>query len=188
MPRAPEPTSIAYAIAKLAGVQMCLAYNRQYGEPRFIPVIPNSVYGPNDNFDPQSGHVLSALINRFHRATQAGDALTTLWGSGRPRREFLHADDLAAACHLLLDSDLADVELPLNIGSGFDLPISELAQLIAGVIGYQGDITWDTTRPDGTLRKLLDSSRIQALGWQAGIPLEAGIRQTYASFLESGHA
>ena len=184
----PEPTSIAYAIAKLAGVHMCLAYNKQYGEQRFIPVIPNSVYGPNDNFDPQSGHVLSALINRFHRATQAGDSLTALWGSGQPRREFVHADDLAAAGHLLLDADLTEVELPLNIGSGYDLSISELAQLIAGVIGYQGDITWDTSRPDGTLRKLLDSSRIQALGWQAGIGLEAGIRQTYASFLESGHA
>lgn len=184
----PEPTSIAYAIAKLAGVHLCLAYNKQYGEQRFIPVIPNSVYGPNDNFDPQSGHVLSALINRFHRAVQAGDSLTTLWGSGQPRREFVHADDLAAAGHLLLEADLAEVELPLNIGSGYDLSIRELAHLIAGVVGYQGDITWDTSRPDGTLRKLLDSSRIQALGWQAGISLEAGIRQTYASFLESGHA
>jgi GDP-L-fucose synthase len=184
----PEVTSMAYAMAKLAGVQMCLAYNQQYGEQRFIPVIPNSVYGPNDNFDPQTGHVLSALINRFHRAVQAADPVTTLWGSGRPRREFLHADDLTAACHLLLDADLGSVELPINIGSGYDLPISELAQLIARILGYQGDISWDTERPDGTLRKLLDSSRIQALGWQPGIALEAGIRQTYGSFLESGHA
>ncbi len=184
----PEVTSMAYAMAKLAGVQMCLAYNQQYGEPRFIPVIPNSIYGPNDNFDPQSGHVLSALINRFHRAVQSADPVTTLWGSGQPRREFLHADDLAAACHVLLDADLGAVELPINIGSGHDLPISELAQLIAHIVGYHGTISWDTGRPDGTLRKLLDSSRIQALGWQPGIPLETGIRQTYGAFLESGHA
>ncbi|WP_430447477.1 MAG: GDP-L-fucose synthase family protein [Pseudomonas piscis] len=184
----PETTSIAYAVAKLAGLHMCLAYNRQYGEQRFIPVIPNSVYGPNDNFDPQSGHVLSALINRFHRAVGDGDLVTTLWGSGQPRREFLHADDLANACHLLLTTELSDVELPINIGSGYDLSIRELAQLIARVVGYQGDISWDTGRPDGTMRKLLDSSRLATLGWQPGIELEAGIRQTYASFLESGHA
>lgn len=184
----PELTSIAYAVAKLAGVHMCLAYNRQYGEQRFIPVIPNSVYGPNDNFDPQTGHVLSALISRFHWAVQAGDSVTTLWGSGQPRREFLHVDDLANACHLLLRSDLSNVELPINIGSGSDLRICELAQLIARAVGFQGDISWDTGRPDGTMRKLLDSSRLQALGWKAGIDLETGIHQTYASFLESGYA
>ncbi|NWB87276.1 GDP-L-fucose synthase family protein [Pseudomonas gingeri] len=181
----PEATSMAYAMAKLAGVHMCLAYNRQYGEQRFIPVIPNSVYGPNDNFDPQSGHVLSALISRFDRALRTDDAVTTLWGSGAPRREFIHADDLAAACHLLLNADLSSIELPINIGTGYDLPISELARLIANIVGYRGDIRWDTQRPDGTLRKLLDSSRMQALGWQPGISLEMGIRQTYASFLES---
>ncbi|MDV3440370.1 GDP-L-fucose synthase [Pseudomonas otitidis] len=184
----PELTSIAYAVAKLAGVHMCLAYNRQYGEQRFIPVIPNSVYGPNDNFDPQTGHVLSALISRFHWAVQAGDSVTTLWGSGQPRREFLHVDDLANACHLLLRSDLSNVELPINIGSGSELRICELAQLIARAVGFQGDISWDTGRPDGTMRKLLDSSRLQALGWKAGIDLETGIHQTYASFLESGYA
>lgn len=184
----PEPTSISYAVAKLAGIHMCLAYNRQYGEKRFIPVIPNSVYGPNDNFDPQSGHVLSALINRFHKAVRAGDPVTTLWGSGQPRREFLHADDLTRACQLLLDSNLSNVELPINIGSGSDLQICELAQLIAQAVGYQGDISWDTQRPDGAMRKLLDSSRLQALGWKALIDLETGLRQTYASFLESGHA
>ncbi len=183
----PEVTSMAYAIAKLAGVQMCLAYNRQFGEQRFIPVIPNSVYGPNDNFDPQSGHVLSALINRFHSAVRAGDQILTLWGSGQPRREFIHADDLASACHLLLNTDLSSTELPINIGTGSDLAISELAQLIGDVVGYRGDINWDTERPDGTLRKLLDSSRIRALGWHPGISLESGIRQTYASFLESCH-
>lgn len=184
----PEVTSMAYAMAKLAGVQMCLAYNKQYGQQRFIPVIPNSIYGPNDNFNPQSGHVLSALINRFHRALQAADPVTTLWGSGQPRREFLHADDLAAACHVLLNADLCSVELPINIGTGHDLSISELAQLIAQIIGYRGDISWDTGRPDGSMCKLLDSSRIQALGWHPNIPLETGIRQTYASFLESGYA
>nr|WP_265084731.1 GDP-L-fucose synthase [Pseudomonas asplenii] len=184
----PEMTSIAYAMAKLAGVHMCLAYNRQYGEQRFIPVIPNSVYGENDNFDPQSGHVLSALISRFHTAHKTQEPLTTLWGTGTPRREFLCADDLAAACHVLLEADLSTVELPINIGSGHDLSIRELAELISDVVGYRGDIAWDTQRPDGTLRKLLDSSRILELGWQPSISLEAGIRRTYASFLESSHA
>jgi len=132
--------------------------------------------------------VLSALISRFHTAHKTQEPLTTLWGTGTPRREFLCADDLAAACHVLLEADLSTVELPINIGSGHDLSIRELAELISDVVGYRGDIAWDTQRPDGTLRKLLDSSRILELGWQPSISLEAGIRRTYASFLESSHA
>ncbi|GLK87746.1 GDP-L-fucose synthase family protein [Pseudomonas turukhanskensis] len=184
----PEITSMAYAMAKLAGVQMCLAYNQQYGEQRFIPLIPNSVYGPNDNFDPESGHVLAALINRFHFARKNGVPVTTLWGSGNPRREFLYADDLAAAGHVLLTADLCATELPINIGGGQDLHIRELAQLIAQVVGYRGATAWNTRKPDGAPRKLLDSSRMHILGWRPTTSLQAGIGQTYASFLESRHA
>lgn len=179
----PEPTSIAYAIAKLAGVQMSLSYNEQYGRHSFIPVIPNSVYGPNDNFDPASGHVLSALINRFHAAKQQGLDKVMLWGSGSPRREFLYSDDLVRACMLLLDSHLDELQMPLNIGPGDDVSIRELAETIATVIGYQGAIEWDTTKPDGTPRKLLDSSRMKALGWVPSTTLEDGIRRTYEWYL-----
>ena len=179
----PEPTSLAYAISKLAGMQMCLAYNRQYGEQRFIPVIPNSAFGPNDNFDPASGHVLSALINRFHAAKERGADRVTLWGSGSPRREFLFSDDLVSACMLLLNIDLVNLEMPLNIGPGDDVSIRELAEIIAGVVGYQGVVEWDTSRPDGTPRKLLDSSRMKALGWTTKTSLEDGIRQTYEWYL-----
>jgi GDP-L-fucose synthase len=180
----PEQTSIAYAIAKLAGVQMSLSYNEQYGRRSFIPVIPNSVYGPNDNFDPASGHVLSALINRFHAAKEQGLDGVTLWGSGSPRREFLYADDLVSACMLLLDANLEELQMPLNIGPGDDVSIKELAQTIARVIGYQGAINWDTSKPDGTPRKLLDSSRMKALGWTPGTALEDGIRRTYEWYLK----
>lgn len=179
----PEPTSIAYAIAKLAGVQMSLSYNEQYGRRRFIPVIPNSVYGPNDNFDPASGHVLSALINRFHAAKQQGLDKVTLWGSGSPRREFLYSDDLVRACMLLLDANLDELQMPLNIGPGDDVSIRELAETIAAVIGYQGALEWDTSKPDGTPRKLLDSARMKALGWAPSTTLEEGIRRTYEWYL-----
>ena len=179
----PEPTSIAYAIAKLAGVQMSLSYNEQDGRRSFIPVIPNSVFGPNDNFDPASGHVLSALINRFHAAKEQGIDRVTLWGSGSPRREFLFSDDLVSACMLLLNTDLEGLELPLNIGPGDDVSIRELAEIIAKVIGYQGSVDWDTSKPDGTPRKLLDSARMKALGWAPKTSLEDGIRQTYDWYL-----
>lgn len=184
----PEQTSIAYAIAKLAGIQMSLSYNEQYGRHCFIPVIPNSVYGPNDNFDPASGHVLSALINRFHAAKEQGLDQVTLWGSGSPRREFLYADDLVHACMLLLDADLDKLDMPVNIGPGNDVSIKELAETIAAVTGYKGSINWDTTKPDGTPRKLLDSSRMKALGWQANTSLAEGIRQTYEWYLEQQSA
>ena len=165
----PEPTSLAYAISKLAGMQMCLAYNQQYGQQRFIPVIPNSTFGPNDNFDPKSGHVLSSLIRRFHEAVQTGATTLTLWGSGSPRREFIQADDVADACILLLNSDADIPNLPINIGTGKDCSISELAEIIAAIVGYKGIIEWDRSKPDGAPRKLLDSSRIQSFGWNSGL-------------------
>ncbi len=176
----PEPTSIAYATAKLAGLQLCLAYNRQYGETRFIPVIPNSVYGPGDNFDPDSGHVLSALMRRFHEATQTGKPEIMLWGSGTPRREFLHAGDLAEACLLLLQHEGGELSLPINVGPGEDVSICDLAEAIARATGYRGQIAWDPEKPDGAPRKLLDSSRMRALGWEPRISLEQGIQELYA--------
>jgi len=180
----PEPTSLPYAIAKLAGVHLCLAYNRQYGEQRFIPLIPNSAYGPNDNFDPKSGHVLSALLARFHQAKTEGASSVTLWGSGNPRREFIHSSDIAAACLLMLRDELSVLHLPLNVGSGSDISIRELAESIARVVGYAGDLAWDSSKPDGAMRKLLDSSRMQQLGWRASVSLEDGLRDTYAWYVQ----
>jgi len=180
----PEPTSLAYAISKLAGMQMCLAYNQQYGEQRFIPVIPNSAFGPNDNFDPKSGHVLSSLIRRFHEARQAGAQSLTLWGSGTPRREFIHTDDIANACIALLKGNTATLTFPLNIGTGRDFSIRELAENIARVIGYSGIIEWDTSKPDGAPRKLLDSTRLRAFGWQPAVDFEAGLKDTYQWYLD----
>lgn len=179
----PESTSLPYAIAKLAGVHLCLAYNRQYGEQRFIPVIPNSAYGPNDNFDSGSGHVLSALMTRFHQAKLLEAPSVELWGSGSPRREFVHADDIALACLYLLGGDFLDMPLPLNIGTGQDISIKELAVAMAEVVGYRGHLLWDSSKPDGAPRKLLDSERIKRLGWQAQIDLETGLRSTYDWFL-----
>ena len=173
---------MAYAIAKLAGTQMCLAYNQQHGGQRFVPVIPNSVYGANDNFDLASAHVLSALIHRFHAAKARGDTAVTLWGSGTPRREFLYADDLAAACLILLEADLSEVELPINVGPGEDVSIADLAVLVARVVGFRGSIEWDRAKPDGALRKLLDSTRMRSLGWKPATVLETGIRSTYEWF------
>jgi GDP-L-fucose synthase len=180
----PEPTSLPYAVAKLAGLQLCLAYNRQDGGSRFVPLIPNSVYGSNDNFDPQRGHVLSSLITRMHEAKVAGAASVTLWGTGTPRREFLFSDDLAACGATLLDANLDDVALPLNVGTGSDIAIRELAELIARVVGYEGRLEWDTSRPDGAPRKLLDSTRVHALGWTPKVQLEQGIEATYRWYLE----
>jgi len=175
----PEETSMGYAVAKIAGTQLCLAFNQQHGGKRFVPVIPNSVYGPHDNFDPASGHVLAALVARFHAAKAKGAASVTLWGSGKPRREFLYADDLAEACWLLLTADLSGVELPLNIGPGSDTSVRELASTIADTVGYRGKVEWDASMPDGAPQKLLDSSRMKRLGWQARMPLAEGVRKTY---------
>mgnify|MGYP006289092979 CR=1 FL=1 len=181
----PEPTSLAYAISKLAGIQMCLAYNHQFGEKRFIPVIPNSAYGPNDNFDPQSGHVMSALIRRFHEAKQTESPYIVLWGSGAPRREFIHANDIASACLALLEGDLSDVAFPLNMGTCKDFSIRELAEVVAKVVGYAGRIEWDPSKPDGAPRKLLDSSRLLGFGWRPAVDLTSGLHSTYEWYLES---
>jgi len=180
----PEPTSIAYAIAKLAGLQMCLAYNKQFNEQRFIPVIPNSAYGPHDNFDPNSGHVLSALITRFHKAKSEGTKSVTLWGSGNPRREFIHADDIAKASLWLLENDTKNIPLPINIGVDYDVSIKELALTIADIVGYEGVIDWDLSKPDGTPRKLLDSSRMRSLGWKPEVDFKDGLKETYNWYLK----
>ena len=180
----PEPTSIAYAIAKLAGLQMCLAYNKQFNEQRFIPVIPNSAYGPYDNFDPHSGHVLSALITRFHKAKSEGTKSVTLWGSGNPRREFIHADDIAKASLWLMENDTKHIPLPINIGVDYDVSIKELALTIAHIVGYEGVIDWDLSKPDGTPRKLLDSSRMRSLGWKPEIDFKDGLKETYNWYLK----
>lgn len=181
----PEETSLPYAISKLAGVHMCLAYNKQYGGSRFLPVIPNSAYGPNDDFDPQSSHVMSALIRRMHEAKLAKAQFVELWGTGAPRREFLHADDIADACVFLLRQNADAIGFPLNIGVGIDYSIRELAELIARVVEYRGHLKWDTSKPDGAPRKLLDSSRLRALGWQPRMTLDEGLRTTYQWYLRN---
>lgn len=181
----PEPTSLPYAISKFAGTYMCLAYNKQDRDTRFIPVIPNSAYGPHDNFDPKSGHVLSALMARFHQAKVSGAEFVTLWGSGSPRREFIHADDIADACVHLLTQNKAALDLPLNIGVGVDVSIKDLAELIAGVVGYKGRLEWDLTKPDGAPRKLLDSARIQSLGWKPKVGLAEGLSSTYQWYVDN---
>lgn len=183
----PEPTSLPYAIAKLAGVHMCLAHNKEYGAKNFIPVIPNSAFGPNDNFDPNSGHVLSVLIRRFHEAKKNGDPKITLWGSGTPRREFVHADDIADAVFCILNANLDDVELPINIGVGSDFSIRELADTIADVVGFEGEIKWDTSKPDGAPRKLLDSTRLSCLGWTAKTSFKDGLKETYHWYLDNAN-
>ncbi len=206
-----EPTNRPYAVAKIAGVEMCWSYNRQYGT-RFLAVMPTNLYGPGDNYHPENSHVIPALIRRFHEAKTAGQPSVTVWGSGTPRREFLYSDDMADAClHLmnLPDADFdtllgraSDSPSPLaeegrggprqgegdfnphliNIGTGEDLTIRELAETIARVVGYRGEIVFDTSKPDGTPRKLLDVSRLHALGWRATTSLEQGLKQAYADF------
>jgi len=181
----PEPTSIAYASAKYAGVQMCKAINRQNGLVSFIPVIPNSAYGPNDNFDLGSSHVLSALIRRFHEAKNTSVDKVVLWGTGSPQREFVFSDDIAKACIRLLNSKLVDTDLPINIGVGHDISIKELAIKIAKLIGYTGEIIWDSSKPDGAPRKLLDNSRITSLGWQPDVEFSQGLKATYQWYLDN---
>ncbi|MFJ2091338.1 GDP-L-fucose synthase family protein [Streptomyces sp. NPDC087901] len=176
-----EPTNEAYALAKIAGIVQTQSYRRQYGAS-YISAMPTNLYGPGDNFDLETSHVLPALIRRFHEARQSDAPAVTLWGSGSPRREFLHVDDLAAACVLLLER--YDGDAPVNIGSGTDLTIRELASTIAEVTSYQGGVDWDTAKPDGTPRKLLDVSRLSSLGFEPQIPLRDGIARTYAWWLE----
>ena len=176
-----EPTNEWYAIAKIAGVKMCQAYRREFGF-NAISLMPTNLYGPGDNFDLQNSHVLPALIRRFHEAKVRGDESVTVWGTGTPRREFLHVDDLADAVMYLLQS--YDAEPIVNIGWGQDVTIRELAELVMSAIGYNGRLIFDSTKPDGTPRKLLDVSRLTELGWQAKIPLKNGIERTYAWFKE----
>ncbi|MFE0630089.1 GDP-L-fucose synthase family protein [Streptomyces sp. NPDC058864] len=171
-----EPTNEAYALAKIAGIVQVQSYRRQYGAS-FVSAMPTNLYGPGDNFDLETSHVLPALIRRFHEARRDGAPEVVLWGSGSPRREFLHVDDLAAACAVLLRG--YDGEEPVNIGCGNDLTIRELAETVREVTGYEGAIAWDTSKPDGTPRKLLDISRLSALGWKPEIPLRDGIAATY---------
>lgn len=175
-----EPTNEPYAIAKIAGIKTCQSYNRQYGT-QFISVMPTNLYGPNDNFDLQSSHVLPALIRKFHEAKLAGKPSVEIWGTGSPKREFLHADDLADACVYLMQH-YADNEI-VNIGVGEDIAIKDLALLIKDIVGFRGELTFDTSKPDGTPRKLLDVSKLNGLGWKAGISLRDGITQTYQWYL-----
>ena len=186
-----EPTNEAYAIAKIAGIKLCESYNRQYGTD-YRSVMPTNVYGPGDNFHPQNSHVLPALIRRFHEAAQDGRGEVVVWGSGKPRREFLHADDVAAACLVVLDTERGDFEAVteptvshVNIGAGDDVTIAELAQIVAEVTGFPGRITFDTSKPDGTPRKLLDVSRLSALGWHARRDLRDGIADAYRWFCQN---
>ncbi len=175
-----EKTNEWYAVAKIAGIKMCQAYRRQYGCD-FIAAMPTNLYGPNDNFDLTTAHVLPALIRRFHEAKQTGQS-PTLWGSGSPRREFLHVDDCAAACLLLMEQYSG--EGIMNVGAGKDIPIVELASLVAEVVEYKGDIRWDRSKPDGTPRKIMDSSRMAALGWMPRISFREGIGSTYRWYVE----
>jgi GDP-L-fucose synthase len=175
-----EPTNEAYAIAKIAGLKLCQYYRKQYGA-LFHSAMPTNLYGPNDNYHPQNSHVLPALIRRFHEAKERGDAEVVVWGTGSPKREFLHVDDLADACVFLLGLD--DPPDWVNVGTGTDVTIRELAETVRDVTGFTGKLTWDASKPDGTPRKLLDVSRMRSLGWSARISLREGIERTYRDFL-----
>ena len=175
-----EPTNEAYAIAKIAGIKLCQAYAREYGAT-FISVMPTNLYGPNDSFDLETSHVLPALLRKAHDAKTRNQNELIVWGTGKPRREFLHVDDLASACLLLLEKyDSPEI---VNIGCGEDITVRELSELICDVVGFNGELVWDATKPDGTPRKLLDITKIRALSWQPTIPLRQGIAQTYEWFL-----
>jgi GDP-L-fucose synthase len=184
-----EPTNEPYAIAKIAGLKLVENCNRQYGTD-FISAMPTNLYGPGDNFDLTSSHVLPAMLRKFHDARLAGHAQVTLWGSGTPRREFLHVDDLADACLFILQNVQAGM-VPgdlINVGCGEDVTIAALATLVQEVVGHRGPITWDTTKPDGTPRKLQDVSRLRQLGWKPSITLRDGITSTYRWFIDHGAA
>ena len=177
-----EPTNDAYALAKIAGIQLCKAYRKQYGA-NFIAVMPTNLYGPHDNFHPEHSHVLPALLRRFHEAQRDGLKEVTVWGSGTPKREFLHSDDLASACLFLMEHyDSPEI---INIGWGQDCTIRELAEMIAKTVGYTGKLKWDDSRPDGTPRKVLDNRKLSALGWEPKISLQEGLRLTYQWYLKN---
>jgi GDP-L-fucose synthase len=177
-----EPTNEPYAVAKIAGIHLCRSYNRQFGT-NFVSVMPTNLYGPGDNFDLTSSHVLPALLRKFHEAKRDGAPSVTIWGTGTPRREFLHVDDLADACvHVMQHHDGDEL---VNIGCGQDIPIGQLARLVAEVVGYEGALEFDTSKPDGTPRKLLDVSRLSRLGWSPRIALKDGVASTYQWFTEN---
>ncbi|MGH1413633.1 MAG: GDP-L-fucose synthase [Pelagimonas sp.] len=189
-----EPTNEPYAVAKIAGIKLCESYNRQYGTD-YRSVMPTNLYGPGDNFHPENSHVLPALIRRFHEAAQEGLDEVMIWGSGTPRREFLHVDDMAEASLFVADLDpeiyganTQDMLSHINVGCGTDVSILELAQLVARVTGFKGEITTDPSKPDGTMKKLMDVSRLADMGWQASIGLEEGVAETYQWFLEQDSA
>ena len=188
-----EPTNEPYAVAKIAGIKLCESYNRQYGRD-YRSVMPTNLYGPNDNYHPENSHVVPALLKRFHEATQRGDDEVVIWGSGKPQREFLHVDDMAAASVHVMELDDATYQAHtqpmlshINVGTGVDCSIRELAETIARVTEYQGRLTFDSSKPDGTPRKLMDVSRLKALGWQSSISLEDGLRDAYRWFVENQH-
>jgi len=177
-----EPTNSSYAVAKIAGIEMCWAYNRQYNT-KFIPIMPTNLYGPNDNFNPETSHVLPALITKLHAAITKKQHSVTLWGTGKPKREFLHVDDLADACLLLMEKEFTKHEysnnLLFNVGTGKDISIQNLAEIIKEVTGFKGKLIFDSSKPDGTPQKLLDISRIKKLNWNGKISLKNGIKSTY---------
>jgi GDP-L-fucose synthase len=186
-----EETNEPYAIAKIAGIKLCESYNRQYGVD-YRSVMPTNLYGPHDNFHPENSHVIPALLRRFHEATQCGDAEVVAWGSGKPMREFLHVDDMAAASiHVMeLDKETYDANTEpmlshINVGTGVDCTIRELVETVAKVTGFKGDITWDTTKPDGAPRKLMNVDRLAALGWKYSYSLEDGLQDAYQWFLDN---
>jgi GDP-L-fucose synthase len=180
-----ESSNEAYALAKISGLKLVQAYRKQYGH-KWISAMPTNMYGPGDNFDLETSHVLPALIRKFHDAKINGDKEVELWGSGSPKREFLHADDLGSACLFLLEH--YDSDSPINVGVGKDIAIHGLAELIQEIVGYSGKIVWDTSQPDGTPQKLLDVSRINQIGWKSSIDLRSGLEQTYKWYVESGLA
>jgi len=179
-----EPTNEPYAVAKIAGIKMCQAYNRQYGT-NFICAMPTNLYGPNDNFDLETSHVIPALIRKFHEAKINGAKSVVVWGTGTPRREFLYVDDLADACLFLMENCDAQHAEIINVGTGEDITIKELAEMIKSIVGFNGEIVFDPSKPDGTPRKLLDIGRIKKLGWSPKTTLEEGLRATYSFFLSS---
>jgi len=177
-----EPTNDAYAVAKIAGIKMCQAYRRQYGS-NFISLMPTNLYGPGDNFDPESSHVIPALVRKFVEAKRAGSLSAVIWGTGNPRREFLHVDDLADACVFLMD----DYDAPeiINVGAGRDISIAELAEMIREITGYAGEIVYDSSKPDGTPRKLLDVSKLTAMGWSPKVTLRQGLADTVRWYMDN---
>ena len=184
-----EPTNEPYAVAKIAGIKLCESYNRQYGTD-FRSVMPTNLYGPGDNYHPQNSHVIPALVRRFHDAKASGAGEVVIWGSGKPMREFMYVDDMAAASvHVmnLVPQDYAASTDPMhshiNVGTGLDVSIHDLAHLVRDVVGFEGRIAFDASKPDGTPRKLLDVSKLRALGWSASTPLREGLRRSYAAFL-----